>query len=272
MFAGLPSGAMGRHLYGMLVFVALAACGMPVTPDAFRETPEAQFLSSIVERVASRDFDSIEAQLHPSVSREEARAFIQRVADVLPQEPVTKVEAAGWTKTFNSGDAPTVVVAAQYTFGDSFWLVATAQLIGAPNEYRIAAFNVQTINAPLEKTNAFTLDGKGVGHYLFLLAAVAAFAVSVLALVRCARMKGLRRKWLWLAFIAVGVVAFSMNWTTGVAQVRPLAINVMSAAVVRDGWLGPWMVTFCIPIGAIWFLLRYRNAGRRPSQNVEMPT
>lgn len=271
MFAGSPFSAMGRHLYAMLVFVALAACGMPVTPDAFRQTPEAQFLNSIVDRVASRDFDSIEAQLHPSVSPQEARVALQKVADALPQEPITKVEAAGWTQTFNSGDAPTVVLAAQYTFGDSFWLVASAQLVGRPNEYRIAGFNMRIMGAPLEKINAFTLAGKGVGQYLFLVAAVAAFAVSVLALVRCARTRGLRRKWLWLVFIAVGFVAFSMNWTTGVAEMRPLSINLMSAAVVRDGWLGSWTVTFSVPLGAIWFLIRHRNKGRGPSQDTATP-
>ncbi|MBQ0946523.1 hypothetical protein KAK07_24540 [Ideonella sp. 4Y16] len=253
---------MDRLLRALAVCITLVGCGMPLTPEAFTSSPEALALRSIVDRLTQRDFASVEAQLDPALAQGGIRAALEKTANAIPSAPITKVEAVAWKVVVATGRPRTAAVAAEYTFGQKQWLVASAQLTGEPNAYRILSFNVEPLPAPMSQIHAFTLSGKGVTHYLFLVAAVAAVVVTLFALVRCARAKGLRRKWLWLIFIALGFVSFTINWSNGAVSINPLAFNLLSAAFMRQGWLGPWMLTFCVPVGAIWFLLRQRGAAQ----------
>jgi len=253
---------MNRLLYAFAVCVALLGCGMPITPEAFNASPEAIAVRSIVDRLTAKDFASIEAQLDPALAQAGIRAALEKTANAIPALPVSKVEAVAWNVLVATGRPRTATVAAEYTFGQKQWLVASAQLTGEPNAYRILSFNIESLPAPMSQIHAFTLSGKSATHYLFLVAAVAATLVSLVAFVRCARTKGLRRKWLWLVFIALGFVSFTINWSNGAVNINPLAFNLLSAAFMRHGWLGPWMLTFCIPVGAIWFLLRQRSAAK----------
>ncbi len=150
-------------------------------------------------------------------------------------------------------------VAIEYTYQGPKWVVASASLSGEPGQFRIVAFNVEALPAPLSELNAFTLKGKSALHYLFLLLPAAACAISIYAFVRCIRTKGLKRKWLWALFTLFGFVAFSLNWTNGAVFVNPLHFNFLSAAYMRNGWLGPWVVSFSTPVGALVFLWKQRT-------------
>jgi hypothetical protein len=253
---------MVRLLRTLVVCIALVGCGIPLTPDAFNSSPEALALRSIVDHLTAKDFASVQAQLDPDLAQADIRAALEKTANAIPSAPITKVEPVAWNVFVATGKPRTATVAAEYTFGQQQWLVASAQLTGEPNAYRILSFNIEPLPAPMSQIHAFTLSGKSITHYLFLVAAVAAVVVSLFALVRCARTKGLRRKWLWLVFIALGFVSFTINWSNGAVHINPLAFNFLSAAFMRHGWLGPWMLTFCIPVGAIWFLLRQRSAAQ----------
>jgi hypothetical protein len=103
--------------------------------------------------------------------------------------------------------------------------------------------------------NAFSLMNKTWKHYAFLIMAVGAFSVSLFALLRCLRSQDLKSKWLWAVFICVGLVAFSINWTNGAISIKPLYFSFMSASIGRSGWVGPWIVSFSVPVGALAFLL-----------------
>ena len=250
---------MNRLFSIVLLCMVLAGCGLPVSPEAFNSSPEAVTLRSIVQRLVAKDFASIESQLDPVLSGKNMRPELEQVAALLPPEPISKVEAVAWNTVSMSGQPRHTRVVAEYSFANKQWFVISAELTGEAHAYRIYNFNVEPLSAPLSQINAFTLAGKSMTHYLFLMAAVLAAVVSLVAFVQCVRTKGLRRKWLWLIFIAMGAVTFTLNWSSGAIHINPLAFNLFSAAVLRMGWLGPWTVTFCLPIGAVWFLLRQRS-------------
>jgi hypothetical protein len=147
-----------------------------------------------------------------------------------------------------------------HTYPGPKWVVASASLSGEPGEFRIVAFNVEPLPAPLSELNAFTLKGKSAAHYIFLLLPAADCVISIYAFVRCLRTKRLRRKWLWALFTLVGVVAFSINWTSGAVYVEPLRFSILGAGYMRNGWLGPWVISFYIPVGALAFLWKQRIA------------
>lgn len=239
--------------------VMLTSCGIPLTPAEFNKTPEAKFLQSIVERLSAREFASIEGQLDPKLIEPDIRAALERTASALPSASVQSIQPVAWFVATSSNGPRSATVAAQYAYPDSKWFVVSAQLTGEPASFRILRFNLEPLPASMEEIHAFTFAGKGVVHYVFAFLALAACAVSLYAFVRCLRTKGLRRKWLWSMITLLGFCAFTLNWTSGAVSMNPLAFNVLSAGLMRPGWLGPWALTFCIPLGAFVFLWKHGN-------------
>jgi hypothetical protein len=67
----------------------------------------------------------------------------------------------------------------------------------------------------------------------------------------------------------IGAFKLSVNWTTGAFAVQALQFQVFSLSAMREGMVGPWILSFSIPAGAIAFLLNARRATR---PNVPGPT
>lgn len=261
------------YLLIAVVVLLLQGCGIPQSPADFDKTPEAQFLNLTVDRLVESDHAAIEASMDPRVQQADIRQAVDRLRALVPVGAPTHAEPVAWNfvKTASSesggGSSRLANVAIEYTYLGPKWVVASASLSGEPGSFRIVSFNIEPIPAPLSEMNAFTLKGKGAVHYLFVLLPLVACAVSVYAFVRCLRTKGLKRKWLWALFTLVGFAAFSMNWSTGAVSVNALYFSLFSAACARQGWLGPWAVTFSIPVGALIFLWKHRKAAVSAAAN-----
>jgi hypothetical protein len=262
---------MRIHSLIIVFALLLQACGVPQSSAEFDKTPEAQYLKTTMNQLVARDYLSIESRMDERVHQTNTRQALERLASIVPAGSPVKLEPVAWnfiksTNTANGGvSSRSANVAIEYTFPASKWVVASATLSGEPGTFRILAFNVEPLPAPLSELNAFTFKGKGILHYVFLLLTVAAFAVSVFAFVRCLRTPRVKRKWLWAIFTLVGVVAVSLNWSNGTVSIDALRFNLLSASFMRAGWLGPWGITFCIPIGALVFLWKYRKPTAVPS-------
>jgi hypothetical protein len=70
------------------------------------------------------------------------------------------------------------------------------------------------------------------------------------------------RHWWWLLAIVIGAFKLSVNWATGAFAVQALQYQVLSLSAMRDGMVGPWILSFSIPAGAIAFLINARRAAR----------
>jgi hypothetical protein len=248
----------------VIVVMLLAGCGVPQSSADFDKTPEAQFLKATVSQVVSKDYAAIEALMDARVQQPDIRQALERLNAQIPADTPIHMEPVAWSfiKKTNaqsgSAEARNAKVAIEYTYPGQKWLLVSANLSGEPGNFRIVAFNLVPLTESLSQTNAFTLKGKSSLHYIFLACAVFAFVVSVYALVRCLRLKGLRHKWLWAIFTSFGFVVFSINWTNGTVFINPLAFNLFGAAYVRDGWGGAWAISFAVPVGAIVFLWKQR--------------
>jgi Na+-transporting NADH:ubiquinone oxidoreductase subunit NqrE len=110
----------------------------------------------------------------------------------------------------------------------------------------------------LEEQHRFDLAGKSSLHYLWLALAVFMPSFTVFALIVCARTRLKGRKWPWIVFILFGVGAFSINWATGQLDFSPIRITLLSAGVFAAP-LGPWVVSFSLPVGAFVFLARRKG-------------
>ncbi len=263
---GLPHGhrSMRISCFAVLVVLLLSACGTPQTADDFNKTPEARFLNSIVDRLIAHDFASIESQVDPRMAEPNLRGALERTASFLPAEKPTFIDPVDWRYVRSSNGPRTAIVVAQYTYLPARWLVVSAMLTGEPGSFRILRFSVQPAAGRLSVVNAFTFKNKTPLHYAFLFLTVAALAFTAFAFVQCLRTPRLHRKWLWAFFSLWGAFAFTLNWSSGEVHITPLSFNLFSAAYARAGWVGPWDLTFCIPVGAIALLLKRRKLLRAP--------
>lgn len=249
-----------------LAIMLLQGCGIPQSSAEFDKTPEASFLNATVNQLVAHDYAAIESLMDSRVQQSDIQQALDRLRSTIPAGAPTRSEPVAWnfvkTTSTTSGvsSSRSANVAIEYTYPGPKWVVASASLSGEPGQFRIVSFNVEALPAPLSELNAFTLKGKSPLHYLFLLLPATACMISVHAFVRCLRTKGLKRKWLWALFTLVGFVAFSINWTNGAMFMEVLHFHFLSAAYMRTGWLGPWIVTFSIPVGALVFLWKHRAA------------
>ncbi|MEO7109906.1 MAG: hypothetical protein ABI183_05670 [Polyangiaceae bacterium] len=250
---------MKIYRYAMLLLVMLAAssCGVPQSPDAFNATPEAVFLRQIVKQLAARDIAAVEAELDTSLMKPDTHDLLVTTANLLPNEAATSVTPVSW-RFFTMNGNRKATVAAEYQFPSKRMLVS-AIFVGDAAHLKIAAFHFTRLAAPLSVTNAFTFADKPIASYMFLGAELLALGISIFAIVQCLRTRDLRRKWLWIVLMLVGVCQFTLNWTTGTIDVQLLRFDILSAGYAREGWVGPWMLSVCIPVGAIVFLLKHRR-------------
>lgn len=243
----------------------LAGCGIPLSEKAIEETPEGVYVKQLVKWNAARDYASLEAALVPAAKGPGLRAAMEQAAQAVPVEAPASIRFVSWNFSQTTGQDRHVYLAAEYEYGPDRWLLVTANVVGKPGSFQLWNFRVQPMNQSLEEFNRFTLAGKSWLHFFMLAATALALGTSLYALVLCVRTAGLRRKWLWVLFILCGFGAFSLNWTTGTLKFGLLQSYVLSAACLRSGFAGPWILSFAIPVGAIIFLAKRKKKAANPA-------
>ena len=139
------------------------------------------------------------------------------------------------------------------------WRLATVSSVDTAGALRIEGLRVDTLAAPLAELNAFTLAGKSPKHYLWLVGAVVASATCVGTAVLVAAARAMPRRWVWTVLSAFGVAKFSLDWTTGAVGIMPIAVQFLGAGYQRAPPVGPWIVSFSLPLFAMVALWRRRR-------------
>jgi hypothetical protein len=121
----------------------------------------------------------------------------------------------------------------------------------------IVGISVTPMQAPFDEQpgTKVELAGKSPLHYTVLILGITFVLLTVVALIRCATEKGLRRKWLWIIFIIVGIGQFTLEWFSGAWSFKPLFFLLFSAGAGLPGY-GVWEVAIAFPLGAIVYLVR----------------
>lgn len=121
---------------------------------------------------------------------------------------------------------------------------------------KVDSLSWELARVPLAQTNSFSFLGREPGNYAYLVLAAAAATFSIGSAVLAAfRRMGV----LWVLFCLVGAPTASINWTTGAQSFRLFQAQLLSAGLWRPGSVGPWILAFSLPIGAIATLLRWHR-------------
>lgn len=88
-------------------------------------------------------------------------------------------------------------------------------------------------------------------------------------LIQCVRTR-VKRKWLWIPFILIGIGSVQRNWTMGQLGLQPLSLHIPGAALTRGGLYAPWILSVSFPLGAVLFQRKRRKLkARAPSDPLE---
>jgi hypothetical protein len=249
-----------RHVRFFLIsawVLFLAGCDQQAWFDRLVPKEEAAVAKQVLASFGSRDFASIEQQLDASLSGADTRTKLEAIADQFPAGPPKSTEVVG-SNTTTMSERVTYDLTFQYEYPDR-WLLANVVLQRESGQLRVMGVHVNRLADSLQNQNRFTFAGKGALHWIFFALAVAIPVFIVVTLVLCARTAIPRRKWLWLLFVALGLVQISLNWSTGEWRITPVALLLLGAAVNKAGPGAPYILTFALPIGAVLFLLKRRE-------------
>lgn len=251
-----------------------AACALLAAPLACSVEDALQRMTPPTHERAARafladlrrgDMDRAVAALAPAVTAIPGlRDSLASARQSLPAGPADTVRVVGVNRFVTRGTDRADLTYEIHT--DSGWglaLISVAALEGASP--MVTGVRTQRTAAPLAELNAFRLRGKGPGHLLVLLLAAVCAAFSLGAAVVTARTP-MPRRWLWTFVALLGATRFTLDWTSGNWRWSPLYVEFFSAGVMRSGGVGPWLVSFGVPLGAILALRRVRAFRRRPAE------
>jgi hypothetical protein len=193
--------------------------------------------------------------LEASLRGEKSASGLHELNKVLAHGEPVSVEVIGFNLISNetpTGPVRTTNLSYQIHFRDS-WAAGDVSVGHPSGPLTILSWQFQPISDSLERLNRFTFAGKSLVHYLVFAACIAVPAFILVALIVCIR-SPIRRKWIWIIFILLGLVAFRFDWASGHFDVQPISFLLFGASAFRVGY-APWILSFAIPVGAIIFLL-----------------
>ncbi len=121
----------------------------------------------------------------------------------------------------------------------------------------------------------FTLEGRSLRHYVFfsLLIFLPIFTLSTA--IACGLNKNVKRKWIWIIFILVGLWGANFNWATGEignefiqatsksVKFQFLQFHLFGAGIIKAGPFRPWIISIGIPVGAVLYWYWPARVARR---------
>lgn len=240
-------------LISLLVIFGLAACGQQALVEKSIPQEDIDFTKQYLALFRTRDFEAIEGKIVPKLKDAELRLKLRQMADSFPNDEPIDVLIVG-AQTVTSGDMRLTKLSIQYEF-PSKWLLANLTFRKKGDTVLVYAINVQLLNDSLKNINRFTFEGKGASNYIIFILAVLVPIFVIISLILCLRTPIPKRKWLWIIFIILGFVQYTVNWSTGGLNIDPLSFQLFGASFWKGGPYAPLFISVSTPIGAIVFLI-----------------
>jgi hypothetical protein len=247
---------LGRAVWALLACATLLGCDQQALIDNLASKEEVDLAKQVITRITAGDDEWVQKRLDASLRGPGAREGLEQIRATMPREEPRSVTLIGFFSHHMVTDgATTYDLTFEYEYPQA-WVVAYVRLLKRDGVHVIQAARVNPSSASLKETHAFTFQGKGAKHGLFLAAMIAIPLFIVYALVLCRRTPIARRKWLWYVFIALGFVQVALNWTTGELTFQPVSFLLLGAGFFSPGPHGPTLLSIAFPLGAIVFMIR----------------
>ena len=246
------------HRSLLLAMLVLSAMSCKPSPPPETEAVARSYLSVL----RSGDIDSAIALTHRSAQGVATPGQLTELHDLLATQPPPD-SAIVVSFTTSSMHSARYSELAFESHRDTTWLVAVVQVVDSAGTYRVRGLRAQVLPESLGGGNNFTIGGKSLKHKLV-------FSMTVLCVLFTIGVSGLMlkiapaRKWVWAAVALVGVGRVVINWATEETHLEPFYVQLFGGSLTKNDLTTPWMMTFSIPVGAVyslWRALQGRSSG-----------
>ena len=254
------------RLFLTFLILILAGCTTNQWNEKLSTPAERALGLKAIASFRSGNVDAVKGQMEPQLFAQ-TFALKDKIKATFPQNGEPSLVTVG-SNTMAAGGNSVTTKALNYEVGSgNKWAFIQIILREAGGRDEVVGWHVNPANVQPTAAENFDFVGKGIVHYLWILAMVASFAMTVTAFVLAIRSKGIRHRWWWIVGSLVGLVQFSLNWSTGAWSVRPIAFMFFGGASMKASPFDPWILSFSLPIFAIVFLFRRSQLLADASQN-----
>jgi hypothetical protein len=208
-----------------------------------------------------RQTDSAMARLVREMQDPATRQQVVNVMGILDGERFDSIRVIG-ANTWSGPDARRVNLTYEL-HSASGWFEASVATFDTAGDWRVYGLHATALSQSLESMQWFTLRGKSLLQYAWLLATILCAICSVVTAIFIGTRKGMPRRWGWVAMALLGYGTFAMNWSTGDWSSNLLTVNLLGAGYTRAGLYAPYFFSFSIPLGSAMALDRYRRWKRQ---------
>lgn len=241
----------------VLLLPILSACDKEAFFQSFIPQEEAAEGQKVFAQVAARDWASIEPRLDHSLRQPETRQKLEEIASHVPPGSPKSVATIG-SNTVKGETDVTYNLTYEYEY-EASWLVVSVVLERKAGSLLLSGIHMYPTSQSQKTWHQFGLLGKSFLHYLVLFCCVAVPIFILVTLVLAFKTPIARRKWLWRLFVALGLVQFTLNWTTGEFNIQPISFMLLGAGFHQASPYGPYILSVALPIGALVFLARRKS-------------
>ena len=245
----------------LLVFF-LVACQNNLEKK-FLPEQEIKFSKNYFELLKNKNFEEALKPLNKKLKeKNETKKLLTKIAELFPKEKAKKIDLVG-SSTFilNTNDKKiwSANITFQYAY-DNLWLINNI-LLSRINDGKIIVngVNVTPLHNSLENINKFSFLNKPFLNYLILFLAVLIPIFIIYTFIIFIRTPIKKHKWLWGFFILIGIIKFTLNWTTGYLHINLLSLNLLGSGFFYGNKFSPVFISIGLPIGAILFWLKKRK-------------
>lgn len=215
-----------------------------------------EFADNFTVLVKNKQFEEAENLLAHEAKSSDTKSGLIQISDFLTPEPPINQELIG-VNIFNNMNQTTTSLTYQFEFKTT-WVLYNIVVVSKDNQNKILSLQVKDIPQSLQSINQFTLEGKGVFHYLVLLlfAASLLFSFYVASRIFASNMK---KKWLWLIISFIGIIMFTFSWTDGTYKISPISFHMPPAGLSRPSIYAPIYISILFPLGAVISFIKLRK-------------
>lgn len=247
--------------FGLLLFLTglLFSCNPNIDFEKIVPQHVDKFATGFIDDIKKGNIEECLLKVTPEMNNQSGRDYLTnsfRSIESLQIDSIRIISARQQSLMGEDGFT-NYIIDYEYFIKDRY-LYFTFGIHEEKGKLSITSFDGRFFETSLTEIHSFTLDKKGLVHYLFLVIAILVPVFILVTLVFAIRTK-LNKKWLWIIGILLGFVKFSLNWTTGQVGFQIISFQLLGAGFSKGGLVAPWTLSFTLPIVAIIFWIKRNN-------------
>lgn len=258
---------MIKNLSLLVLLTSFLSCNFPTElpiPDNAKSADN--FSRAFIDKIVAGQPDSTFNDIAPEVLDDKAKDFIynssRNINGARPKK-YTVVEVNWTSGVFTDSKS---VAFTRYRLGYEYEfekgnILFTTTIKEQDGKFSVLSFNGEFLPAPLSVLTKFTLTGKTVLHYVFLVLCifVPLFVLTSLVVMVLSKMT-FKKKIIWaLMILLFSLPRFTIDWGNGQLDFSLFNINLGGSGFSKPTLYSAWLLSFNIPLGAIIFWIKRKE-------------